>query len=60
MFWFFVIAVVLFVGYAVWTQYSATPVTGSPAKRVITAVGYALAALVAAAAAWFHAPPPTP
>jgi hypothetical protein len=60
MFWFFALLVIVFVGYAVWTQFSATSPTDSTAKRVITAIGFAMAAIASMVGAWFHTPPPTP
>lgn len=57
MFWFFVILVVLFVGYAVWTQWGNTTPANAPAKRLLQALGFALAAIASIVAAWFHSAP---
>jgi protein-S-isoprenylcysteine O-methyltransferase Ste14 len=57
MFWLFALAVIIFVCYALWTQFSATAPTDSTPKRIVTAIGFALAALASGIAAWFHSTP---
>lgn len=58
MFWFFVIVAFIFVLYALYTQWGHTSVTDAPAKRLMQALGFALAAITAMVGAWFHTPTP--
>lgn len=60
MFWLFVVAAVLFTGYAVYSHYQGTNVSDPIYKRVITSVGIAAAAIGAAIMQWFHGGTTTP
>lgn len=57
---FLVLAAIVFVAYALWTQYGSTSTADSQAKRVVTAIGFALAAVGSAVMAFFHSGTPTP
>lgn len=49
----FVIAAVIFFGYAVYTKYNATPADQGVFKRVMLSVGLAVASIVSAVATFF-------
>jgi hypothetical protein len=60
---FFIIAAVLFLGYAVFTYYQSTPTDQSVAKRVWSSVVLAVGSIAGAVTSWFTGgtpPPATP